>query len=115
MSTYFSDNEMRCKCGCGQVKMDPDFMDFLDSVRELLGRPMIVTSGYRCPSHNAAVNGGPEHPNGMAADIKTPNNYYRYELVEAARICGCKRIGFGKTFTHLGMDDTLPNGVYWTY
>ena len=48
----------------------------LDPLREAYGKPVIVTSGYRCEALNKAVGGSKtsEHMKGMAADIVgTPN------------------------------------------
>jgi len=46
----------------------------LDKVRDLLGHPVIVTSGYRSESLNRAVNGSRSsaHMQGLAADIRCP-------------------------------------------
>lgn len=43
----------------------------LDPLREAFGRPIIVTSGYRCPELNTAVDGSPTsaHLRGYAADL----------------------------------------------
>lgn len=43
----------------------------LQVIRDLLGRPIRITSGYRTPEHNKAVGGEPNsyHLKGMAADI----------------------------------------------
>ena len=43
----------------------------LDGLRGEWGRPIIVTSGYRCKDLNAAVGGtrNSQHPKGQAADI----------------------------------------------
>lgn len=43
----------------------------LDPLREAWGRPLRVTSGYRCPELNQAVGGVPhsQHTMGEAADI----------------------------------------------
>lgn len=43
----------------------------LDPARELLGEPIHVNSGFRCPLHNAAVGGvaKSQHTLGEAADI----------------------------------------------
>ena len=43
----------------------------LDPLREAFGRPIIVTSGYRCPELNKAVGGSPTsaHLQGYAADL----------------------------------------------
>ena len=45
--------------------------DVLDPLRERLGKPIYVTSGYRCPKLNNLVNGAPnsQHMRGEAADI----------------------------------------------
>lgn len=47
--------------------------NLLDPLRQAWGRPLSVTSGYRCPALNAAVGGAKNshHLRGMAADITT--------------------------------------------
>ena len=48
----------------------------LDPLREKYGKPIVVTSGYRCPALNKAVGGSAtsDHMKGCAADIHgTPN------------------------------------------
>lgn len=46
----------------------------LEMVRALFNRPIIITSGYRCESLNAAVGGSPTsaHMSGRAADFIIP-------------------------------------------
>lgn len=58
----------------------------LDPLREAWGKPITVTSGYRCPELNKAVGGAKtsHHLSGMAADISTGNkvdNRRLYDLV----------------------------------
>lgn len=45
----------------------------LDPLREAYGKPIIVTSGYRCPKLNKAVGGAAssQHILGQAADIRS--------------------------------------------
>lgn len=45
----------------------------LEPLREAYGKPIIVTSGYRCPALNKAVGGtaSSQHMMGQAADIRT--------------------------------------------
>lgn len=47
----------------------------LDPLREAWGKPLTVTSGYRCPELNRIVGGAKtsHHLRGMAADISTGN------------------------------------------
>ncbi|MEG1737724.1 MAG: D-Ala-D-Ala carboxypeptidase family metallohydrolase [Odoribacter sp.] len=44
----------------------------LDPVREAIGRPILINSGYRSPEHNRRVGGSPtsDHLRGLAADIR---------------------------------------------
>jgi len=46
----------------------------LEGVRILLGAPIIITSGYRCPELNTAVGGQPhsQHLTGNAVDFLCP-------------------------------------------
>ena len=50
-------------------------IEVLDVIREKWGQPLLVASGYRVPSLNAAVGGAPtsDHLNGLAVDIKLPD------------------------------------------
>lgn len=45
--------------------------DYLDGIREKLGKPISVSSGYRCPVLNKAVGGvaNSQHQKGLAADL----------------------------------------------
>ena len=45
--------------------------DYLDVIREKLGKPILVSSGYRCPVLNKAVGGvdSSQHKKGLAADL----------------------------------------------
>lgn len=63
----------------------------LDPLRETWGRPLVITSGYRCPKLNSAVGGSKtsHHVKGMAADISTGNkadNERLYNLVIALNL-----------------------------
>lgn len=50
--------------------------NILDPLREAYGKPIIITSGYRCPKLNTAVKGAKtsQHALGQAADIKSALN-----------------------------------------
>ena len=60
----------------------------LDPLRERYGKPIRVTSGYRCPKLNTLVGGSPnsQHMRGEAADIVANNpedNLLLGRLIEA--------------------------------
>jgi zinc D-Ala-D-Ala carboxypeptidase len=114
----FSESEFACHCGCGQAEMSPEFMHVLQSIRTEFGRPMTVTSGYRCPAHNEKIGGGPEHPMGKAADIAV-SNPDAMRLVSIACRFRIPRIGVsqraGKArFVHIGGSTDLPHAI-WSY
>ena len=120
MYKYFTEDELRCKCGCGKADMDPEFMKTLETIREYVGRQFIVNSAYRCPEYNAQVSstglGGP-HTTGRAIDIKADSRL-KYEIAMAASKEGMTRLGIGKTFIHidnLTEEDLFSEQVVWTY
>ena len=121
--TYFSDNELCCRCGCGRI--GGDLRDLLDSVREEFGAPMIITSGYRCENHpiEAAKNVPGPHSSGVAADIAV-HGADAYRLVEIALRIGATGIGvsqkgdISQRFIHLDWCENGPNRprpLIWSY
>lgn len=73
LSPHFKSSEFRCKCGCGQIKVDTVLIDTLEKLFPALDLGRInVISGYRCPSHDKAVGGrgAGSHVEGYAADIR---------------------------------------------
>jgi len=116
MSQHFKPQEFSCPhCGANEIKTE--FVDRLEEVRKVYGKPMYITSGYRCPAHNQAVGGVPEsaHVDGIAADIGCSFAGDRMKLVTLAIANGIKRIGIAKTFVHLDVSTTLPSEVLWLY
>lgn len=59
----------------------------LDPLREWYGKPLLVSSGYRCPALNSAVKGSPtsQHMSGQAADIDTGDRQQNKLLFEYIR------------------------------
>ena len=72
------------------VRLKALIENVLDPLREAYGKPIIVTSGYRCPALNKAVGGSltSDHMKGCAADIVgTPNkpeeNKHLFYLIQS--------------------------------
>jgi hypothetical protein len=86
---------------------------------------IIITSGLRCAWHDAMINrlkresgkpmGSGEHVRGLAADVYCPTSPDRYRLVTLALKNGVQRLGVSGSFVHIGVDQTLPGRVIWTY
>lgn len=53
----------------------------LEPVRERLGKPIMVNSGFRCPVHNRAVGGatGSQHVKGEAADVRFQDSRFKVQ------------------------------------
>lgn len=84
---HFKIEEFRCRC-CGKVACTENIESLvqavLDPAREKLEKPIYVNSGYRCPKHNAEVEGVPnsQHMRGEAADITCSDNHRLAEIIE---------------------------------
>ncbi|MBN2401009.1 MAG: DUF882 domain-containing protein [Spirochaetes bacterium] len=71
LSKHFTDVEFRCRCGCGQMIVNPKLLHKLEELRERINKPIIIHCVNRCIEHNAAVGGvgNSYHISGKAADF----------------------------------------------
>ena len=101
------------------VNMHQDLLELLDEMRAIYGKPIIITSGYRTPEHNASLgknaSKNSSHLKGLAVDIAIENSNQRYEIIRIAMLLGIKRIGTGKGFVHIDIDASKPSNVNWVY
>lgn len=111
---YFTEKEFACKC-CGVSKVDDDFLERLNFARERAGIPFKITSGYRCPKHDAEVGGKGNHDKGKASDIECDSSVNRYKMIVALLDAGFTRIGVAKTFIHADTLGDKPQHVIWLY
>lgn len=72
LGKHFKVKEFACKDGSQVVFIDEYLWAILDILRNKIGKPVIVTSGYRTPEWNKKAGGAKYsyHMRGMAADIK---------------------------------------------
>lgn len=120
MSKFFNESELACngvECeGLNNIGngIDQRLMDVLDAIRERIGQPIYVNSGYRCPVHNEFVGGVPnsQHALGTAADLTYDNIDVDY-LAQVAEECGVDGIGkyWSQGFVHV---DTRGSWARWT-
>ena len=103
-----------------------EFMRWLDGVRQEAGVPMVITSSYRTPAHNAAVGGARNSAHCLVpcncVDIgerprpDDPNwTRSRYLILRAAIRNGCERIGsYADGSLHLDRAEaTHPHPAMW--
>ena len=48
LTKNFARYEFQCPCGCGQQSLDTELAEKLQLIRDKLGKPIKITSGYRC-------------------------------------------------------------------
>lgn len=107
--------------GSGQM-MDQKILQMLDQVRELYGKPIKITSGYRTEKYNSELqkrgykaSPNSSHTKGLAVDIHCDNGADRFRLLELLTLVGFNRLGIAKTFIHADIDQDKTQNVIWTY
>lgn len=112
---HFVKNEFKCSC-CGEENMDIELIKLLETMRKIVGFPIVINSGWRCDKLNEIVGGKKtsSHLNGAAVDIKCTNSAERLAIINTALILGINRIGIGKTFIHLDIDQKKDPCI-WVY
>ncbi|MBY0241765.1 MAG: DUF882 domain-containing protein [Burkholderiaceae bacterium] len=83
----------------------------LEQIRALVGKPVMVSSGYRSPALNKAVGGAPAsgHLDGLAVDITVPGMTAR-ELAAAIRHSGIvlDQLIYEGDWVHVGLTNGKP-------
>lgn len=95
ISSHFSEEEAKCRCGCGRMVINPILVRILEGIRAAAGhKPVIVRSWNRCAKQNKAVGGQPDsqHLYGAAADISI-TGVAPALLAQLAQNCGADGIG----------------------
>lgn len=87
----------------------------LQIIRDHIGMPLSVNSGYRSPEHNKAIGGKPNsyHKKGMAADLSCDLEPFQlYQEIEKLMLAGkIKKGGLVeyKTFVHYDIRGWFAN------
>jgi zinc D-Ala-D-Ala carboxypeptidase len=110
LTANFNLKEFQCR-HCGQVKISPKLVNTLQALRNLLNKPIKITSGFRCETHNKNVGGAKNsyHMQGLAADVVIGGVDYE-ELVDICFNLGFTGIGVYKDqgFIHLDIRPGKP-------
>lgn len=108
LSPNFHQREFACKgehCCGGIAIVNPNLVQSLQLLREMLGSPLMISSGVRCFVHNRSIGSldTSQHPQGRAADVWS-HQYDPGEIYDAAlKIDSFRNGGMGlyATFVHL--------------
>lgn len=121
LSSHLSRSEIACKCGCGFDSVSSATVDLFERIRELCCKckgkdvPIAVSSGCRCPKHNAAIGGlkNSQHVRGNALDLICPNGVSMDEFHGVCLACNPNGgVGFyrKRCFIHV---DTRGQKARW--
>ncbi len=104
-----------CTC-CGEFFYDEEYFDALQLTRNIVGVPININSGHRCPRHNAKVSNEKDAKTSQHLEIAFDLSLTRFSksphvLLAAVITAGFTSIGLAKTFIHV---DKRP-GRFWTY
>lgn len=84
LTKNFNREEFKCRCGCGLMAINPAIVQRLQVIRDIVGLPIRILSGYRCPKHNKEVEGAAHslHMMGNAIDFRIEN----YSMADLAKV-----------------------------
>lgn len=101
---------------CSTTVIDEKLVEYVQRIRTHFGKPVTITSPYRCETHNRRVGGATKsyHMQGRAADIVVQGVSSR-EVAKYAESIGILGIGLYETsadgyFTHI---DTRTTKSFW--
>lgn len=111
LTENFRLSEFACR-HCGAVSISPGFAELvarLQMLRTKVGKPVNVTSGYRCATHDysvgtSSVKGRGPHTTGTAADIWWDGSSVD-EMARIAKECGFTGVGryYSQGFIHVDL------------
>ena len=106
-------NGIDCHCGGQGHNMNPILIKLLEQLKKNCGGyPLYITSGYRCPTHNANVGGASQsqHKLWNACDIACP-----YELDYGEFRWYCENVSISDddgTRLHFDAIGNYPKGMF---
>ena len=118
LSTNFNSSEFDCHGSgcCSSTLVDDKLVTYLQQIREHFGKPVNISSGYRCATHNKNIGGATNsrHSKGQAADIYI-TGVAPAEIAKYAESIGILGIGLYETnsdgfFVHV---DTRETKSFW--
>ena len=115
LTENFNEKEFACSC-CGTSIAHHPLILALQELREKIGQPIHVNSGYRCRAHNTRIGGHrySRHLIGYAADISVAGMepVQVAEMAKQIELFNSGTIGcyHNRNFCHL---DVFPRGKYY--
>lgn len=95
--------------------MNPQFLLRLDELRRRVGKPFVITSGYRTQAYNAKIGGVKYsgHTKGLAVDIRCADSALKWEILKNAFEMDFGQIGIYNNHLHIGDSSPLQRSAVW--
>ena len=107
---FFRPEEFACPC-CGECPMDAKMLIKLDAARRVAAIPFRVTSGYRCPRHDAEIGGKGNHITGKAVDLACSEPLPRMKIVRALLSVGFPFVEIADRHVHADLLSDKHQGM----
>jgi len=103
LTENFMLSEFACRDPNKSVYVDFKLLTNLQKLRDFLGVPIYINSGYRTDAYNKQIGGAPtsQHTFGKAVDIKKIPGVSDKQFVLIASLCGFGGIGVYETYYHI--------------
>lgn len=117
LSLLSSLNLSSCVPACKVDDLNPALVDAIIMAQKMAGFQFTITSGFRSQAYERSKGrkGSSSHCKGLAVDVSTRDSHTRFKVLLAAAYSGIPRIGVGKTFLHLDIDETKARPIIFHY
>lgn len=110
ISDHFSVFEFDCPCNnCKETLVYPELVEKLEALRQKVGQPILVTSGFRCENHQRELEAlgyetspKSQHLLGMAADISVLD-WSGKAIEPLAEAVDFRAVGVAPTWIHVDL------------
>lgn len=106
-----------CQPSSSLDALNPKLVDMLIMAQKMAGFQFTITSAYRSQAYERTKGrkGTSSHCKGLAVDVSARDSHTRFKVLAAALMSGIPRIGVGKTFLHLDIDETKAHPIIFHY
>ena len=119
MTKNFKQEEFKCKCGCGEMRISPTIVLLCQLARDKFKQPVTILSGSRCRKHNTNVVGAKDSQHMPKGDELTHAVDIQVKGVEPRIVYGFfndlfhSTLGLGIYNTWVHIDDRMDKAYRW--
>ena len=110
-------NLKNCVPACSVKDLNSKLVERIIMAQRMCGEQFVITSGFRSQSYERSKGrkGSSSHCKGLAVDVSAISSHLRFKIVAGCILAGFPRLGIGKTFLHIDIDETKPHPIIFHY